>query len=113
MHCGIYGPLGDDAYNESLAAAQGGVTSSLNYMRTGGYYMEKGGPYAKVYPEVLDISKDRFWVDYAYHLAPLDRTHIGEIDMLIEEVRRHLVQDLHVLRRLRPARRLATRSASS
>ena len=72
MHCGIYGPLGEDAYSESLAAAQGGVTSSLNYMRTGGYYMEKGGPYAEVYPEVLDISKDRFWVDYAYHLAPLD-----------------------------------------
>lgn len=85
MHCGIYGPLGEDAYNESLAAAQGGVTSSLNYMRTGGYYMEKGGPYAQVYPEVLDISKDRFWVDYAYHLAPLDRTHIGEIDMLISK----------------------------
>jgi allantoinase len=85
MHCGIYGPLHEDAYSESLAAAQGGVTSSLNYMRTGGYYMEKGGPYAQVYPEVLDISRDRFWVDYAYHLAPLDRTHIGEIDMLISK----------------------------
>ena len=85
MHCGIYGPLAEDAYAESLAAAQGGVTSSLNYMRTGGYYMERGGPYAEVFPEVLKLSKDRFWVDYAYHLAPLDRTHIGEIDMLIEK----------------------------
>jgi allantoinase len=85
MHCGIYAPLADDAITESLAAAQGGVTSSLNYMRTGGYYMQKGGPYADVYPEVLDISKGRFHVDYAYHLAPLDRTHIGEIDMLIEK----------------------------
>ena len=83
MHCGIYGPLDQDAYTESLAAAQGGVTSSLNYMRTGGYYLQKGGPYAQVFPEVLALSKDRFWVDYAYHLAPLDRTHIGEIDMLI------------------------------
>ena len=85
MHCGIYGPLAEDAYTESLAAAQGGVTSSLNYMRTGGYYMQKGGPYAEVFPEVLALSKDRFWVDYAYHLAPLDRTHIGEIDMLISK----------------------------
>lgn len=85
MHCGIYGPLAEDALSESRAAAQGGVTSSLNYMRTGGYYMQKGGPYAQVFPEVLDISKDRFHVDYAYHLAPLDRTHIGEIDMLIEK----------------------------
>jgi len=85
MHCGIYGPLGEDALTESLAAAQGGVTTSLNYMRTGGYYMERGGPYADVYPEVLEISKGNFYVDYAYHLAPLDRTHIGEIEMLIEK----------------------------
>jgi len=85
MHTGIYGPLSEDARSESLAAAQGGVTSSLNYMRTGGYYMERGGPYAEVYPEVLAASKDNFWVDYAYHLAPLDRTHIGEIDMLINK----------------------------
>lgn len=85
MHTGIYGPLAQDARSESLAAAQGGVTSSLNYMRTGGYYMERGGPYAEVYPEVLAQSQDNFWVDYSYHLAPLDRTHIGEIDMLIHK----------------------------
>lgn len=85
MHCGIYAPLEEDALTESRAAAQGGVTSSLNYMRTGGYYMQKGGPYREVFPEVLAKSQDRFYVDYAYHLAPLDRTQIGEIDMLIEE----------------------------
>ena len=85
MHSGIYAPLAEDALSESRAAAQGGVTSSLNYMRTGGYYMQKGGPYKEVFQEVLDISKDRFYVDYAYHLAPLDRTHIGEIDLLIEK----------------------------
>ena len=56
MHCGIYGPLAEDALSESRAAAQGGVTSSLNYMRTGGYYMQKGGPYSQVYKEVLDVS---------------------------------------------------------
>jgi len=85
MHTGIYGPLAQDARSESLAAAQGGVTSSLNYMRTGGYYMERGGPYAEVFPEVLAQSSGNFWVDYAYHLAPLDRTHIGEIDLLINK----------------------------
>lgn len=85
MHCGIYGPLSDDAYNESMACAQGGVTTSLNYIRTGQYYLNKGGPYAEIFPEVLEQSKDRFWVDYAYHLAPLDKTHIKEIDMLIEK----------------------------
>ncbi len=85
MHTGIYGPLAEDAVSESKAAAQGGVTSSLNYMRTGQYYMGKGGPYAEFFPEVLDISRGRFHVDYAYHLAPIDRKHISEIDMLIEK----------------------------
>ena len=45
MHTGIYSPLQEDAITESRAAAQGGVTTSVNYMRTGGYYLNKGGPY--------------------------------------------------------------------
>jgi allantoinase len=85
MHTGIYSPLAEDAVTESRAAAQGGVTSSLNYIRTGGYYLNKGGPYAKFLPEVLDISKGRFHVDYTYHLAPMDRRHIREIPMLVDK----------------------------
>jgi allantoinase len=54
----------------------GGVTSSLNYFRTGQYYLNKGGSYADFYPEVLEVSKDRFHVDYGYHLAPMDAKHI-------------------------------------
>ena len=107
MHTGIYSPLAEDAVTESRAAAQGGVTSSLNYMRTGGYYLNKGGPYKKFFPEVLDISAGKFHVDYAYHLAPMSKRHIREIPMLVERLRRHLLQDLHVLRRPRPARPLA------
>ena len=83
MHSGIYSPLADDAVSESKAAAMGGVTSSLNYFRTGQYYLNKGGPYAKFFPEVLKTSKGRFHVDYGYHLAPMDRKHIDEIPMLI------------------------------
>ncbi|HXE50708.1 MAG TPA: amidohydrolase family protein [Ramlibacter sp.] len=85
MHAGIYSPLEEDAVSESKAAAMGGVTSSLNYFRTGQYYLNKGGPYKKFFPEVLKISKGRFHVDYGYHLAPMDRTHIGEIPMLIDK----------------------------
>jgi allantoinase len=85
MHSGIYSPLAEDAVSESKAAAMGGVTSSLNYFRTGQYYLNKGGPYKKFYPEVLKISKDRFHVDYGYHLAPMDRQHIEEIPMLVEK----------------------------
>jgi allantoinase len=85
MHSGIYSPLDEDAVTESKAAAMGGVTSSLNYFRTGQYYLNKGGPYKKFFPEVLKTSKDRFHVDYGYHLAPMDRTHIEEMPMLIEK----------------------------
>ncbi|MEP7311579.1 MAG: hydantoinase, partial [Pseudomonadota bacterium] len=56
MHTGIYSPLAEDAVTESRAAAQGGVTSSLNYFRSGQYYLNKGGPYEKFFPEVLEIS---------------------------------------------------------
>jgi allantoinase len=85
MHAGIYSPLAEDAVSESKAAAMGGVTSSLNYFRTGQYYLNKGGPYKTFFPEVLEISKGRFHVDYGYHLAPMDSTHIEEIPMLIDK----------------------------
>ena len=85
MHSGIYSPLAEDAVTESKAAAMGGVTSSLNYFRTGQYYLNKGGPYAKFFPEVLKTSKNRFHVDYGYHLAPMDARQIGEIPMLIDK----------------------------
>ena len=45
MHVGIYHELEEDAESESQAAAMGGVTSSINYMRTGRYYLNKTGPY--------------------------------------------------------------------
>jgi allantoinase len=85
MHTGIYSPLAEDAVTESRAAAMGGVTSSLNYIRTGGYYLNKGGPYRDFFPEVLDLSEGRFHVDYTYHIAPMDRNHIAEIPDLIQE----------------------------
>ena len=49
------------------------MTSSLNYFRTGQYYLNKGGPYATFYPEVLKPRQGRFHVDYGFHLAPMDR----------------------------------------
>lgn len=85
MHTGIYAPLAEDALSESRAAAAGGVTTSLNYMRTGRYYLNKGGPYRDFFPEVLRQSAGRFHVDYGYHLAPMSAGHIEEIEELIEE----------------------------
>ncbi|KJF23666.1 hydantoinase [Rhodococcus sp. AD45-ID] len=85
QHWGIYNPLGEDASIESRACAQGGVTTSLSYMRTGQYYMNKGGAYADVFPEVLAETEGKPYVDYAYHLAPMSKEQIGEIPSLITD----------------------------
>lgn len=85
QHWGIYGPLETDTETESQAAAQGGVTAALNYMRTGQYYMNRSGSYAEVFPDVLRASEGRAYVDYAFHLAPMSKEHIDEIPLLIDE----------------------------
>ncbi|MFL5002551.1 MAG: dihydroorotase [Xanthobacteraceae bacterium] len=85
MHIGIYAPLAQDAVSESKAAAIGGVTSSLNYMRTGHYYLNRGGPYRDFMPEVLRQSEGRFWVDYGYHIAPIEAGHIDEMEDLVRD----------------------------
>ncbi|MDN5918443.1 MAG: dihydroorotase family protein [Pseudonocardia sp.] len=85
QHWGIYNPLSDDTVTESRACAQGGVTTSLTYMRTGQYYLNRGGSYAEVFPEVLAAAADRSHVDYAFHLAPMQSSHIDEIPSLVRE----------------------------
>jgi len=81
-HVGIYSPLADDAVSESRAAVSGGVTTMLNYFRAGQYYLNRGGPYAELFPEVLARSEGRYHCDYAYHLAPITGTHVGEMEAL-------------------------------
>lgn len=85
MHVGIYQPLGEDAITESKAAAMGGVTTAMTYFRTGEYYLNKGGPYRDFFPEVLALSKGNYWVDYGYHLAPINKKHIEEMPMLMND----------------------------
>jgi allantoinase len=85
QHWGIYNPLSDDATSESRACAQGGVTTSLTYMRTGQYYLNRGGSYAEFFPEVLAATEGRAHVDYAFHLAPMQASHIDEIPALVAD----------------------------
>ncbi|HEX3788556.1 MAG TPA: dihydroorotase family protein [Pseudonocardiaceae bacterium] len=85
QHWGIYNPLAEDTGTESKACAQGGVTSSLTYMRTGQYYLNRGGSYAEVFPEVLAAAAGKSYVDYAFHLAPMQSSHIDEIPELIDK----------------------------
>ncbi len=81
-HVGIYGPLAEDAVTESRAAVSGGVTTMLTYFRTGQYYLNRGGAWADFFPEVLRQSHGRYHCDYAYHLAPIAASHIGEMEAL-------------------------------
>lgn len=79
-HVGIYGPLPQDAASESRAAVSGGVTTLLTYFRTGQYYLNRGGPWRDFVPEMLRASEGRFWCDYGYHLAPIERGHVEEME---------------------------------
>src|SRR5919109_3396224 len=81
-HVGIYAPLADDAVTESRAAVAGGVTTMLTYFRTGQYYLNRGGSWAEFFPEVLRLSEGRYHCDYAYHLAPIAASQIGEMEAL-------------------------------
>lgn len=83
QHWGIYNPPEIDTETESRAAAQGGVTTGITYMRTGQYYLNKSGPYSEFFPEVLERSEGKAFVDYAFHIAPMMRQHIDEIEELV------------------------------
>ena len=91
----------------------GGVTSSLNYFRTGQYYLNKGGPYRKFFPEVLKTLEGT--LPRRLRLPPgADGRDAHRRDPRADpQARRGQLQDLHVLRLARPARRARTRSAIS
>lgn len=85
QHWGIYNPLDEDTRTESRAAAQGGVTTGITYVRTGAYYMNRSGPYAEVFPDILAAAQGRAYIDYGFHVAPILKRHIDEIPLLIDE----------------------------
>ena len=84
-HLGIYRDITEDAKSETLSSLAGGVTSIISYFRTGSHYLEKSGPYAEIFPEVLEATLGHSYVDYGYHLAPMMREQIGEIESLVDE----------------------------
>ncbi len=104
QHWGIYNPLDDDAVTESRACAQGGVTTALTYMRTGQYYLNKGGPYAEFFPEVLRRSRGPGLRRLRLPPRADDAGAHRRDPRSGERARRDVVQDLHVLRLPRAAR---------
>ena len=85
MHVGIYRELSEDAQTESKAAAQGGVTTAMTYIRTGSYYLNMGGSWKEFFPEVLRRSEGNYYVDYAYHVSPIESAQIEEMEYLALE----------------------------
>ncbi|USQ80120.1 dihydroorotase family protein [Ornithinimicrobium faecis] len=85
QHWGIYNPYREDVVTESRAAAQGGVTTGINYTRTGQYYLNEGGPYEQFLPKVLAACEGRAHIDYAFHVAPMSRQHIEELPLIAEK----------------------------
>jgi dihydroorotase-like cyclic amidohydrolase len=84
FHLGIYRDITEDTKSETLSSLAGGVTSIISYFRTGSHYLEKSGPYAEIFPEVLEATNGHSRVDYGYHLAPMVRDQVGEIGRLVE-----------------------------
>ncbi|MEM6529850.1 MAG: dihydroorotase family protein, partial [Chloroflexota bacterium] len=84
-HVGIYVPPHDDAPTESAAAAQGGVTTIIPYVRTGSLYLNMGGSLTEFFPELLRQSEGRYYIDYAYHVSPITGSQVGEMEYLVTE----------------------------
>ncbi|MEV6968254.1 dihydroorotase family protein [Hamadaea sp. NPDC051192] len=85
FHLGIYRPLEVDAAEETHSSLVGGVTTVLSYFRTGQHYLNRTGPYAEIFPEVLAAVAGRSWTDYGFHLAPMDTAQVGEVPALVDE----------------------------
>ncbi|WP_328477658.1 dihydroorotase family protein [Actinoplanes sp. NBC_00393] len=85
FHLGIYRPLSVDAAEETRSSLVGGATTVLSYFRTGQHYLNKTGPYATIFPEVLSAVAGNAWTDYGFHLAPMDTAQVHEIPDLVGE----------------------------
>lgn len=84
-HVGIYRHPHEDAPSESAAAASGGVTALLTYVRTGSLYLNMGGSERVFFPELLRQSRGRYHVDYGYHVSPIEGSQIAEMDYLLKQ----------------------------
>lgn len=84
-HLGIYRPVDADAETETASSLVGGATSMISYFRTGQHYLNKVGPYREILPELLHLARDKSYVDLGFHLAPMTREQLSEIDWLVGE----------------------------
>jgi dihydroorotase-like cyclic amidohydrolase len=83
FHLGIYRDLGLDAEEETRSSLVGGATTVLSYFRTGRHYLDRTGPYGRIFPEVLRAVGGRAHTDYGFHLAPMTVGQVEEIPELV------------------------------
>ncbi|MDQ7024653.1 MAG: dihydroorotase family protein [Anaerolineae bacterium] len=84
-HVGIYVPAHDDAPTESAAAASGGVTVLIPYVRTGSLYLNMGGSLRDFWTALMKESEGRYYVDFAFHVSPITGEQRGEMEFLLTE----------------------------
>ncbi len=84
-HVGIYVPTYDDAPTESAAAASGGVTVVMPYVRTGSLYLNMGGSWTNFWQKLQENSEGRYYTDYAYHVSPIAGEQIAEMEYMLTE----------------------------
>jgi allantoinase len=85
-HVGIYEHITDDAPTETAAALTGGVTTMLDYVRTGSLYLDRPGPVTEFFDELFEVSRGRFHTDYGFHVSPIQGSQIDEMEYLATEV---------------------------
>src|SRR5579859_1356994 len=76
-HFGITNPKADDYYNESCAAAAGGITTVINFDRSGKSYRD-------VFPQWLAAARERFVIDFGFHLGLLTEAHLEELPWCLD-----------------------------
>ena len=84
-HVGIYVNPYEDAPTESAAAASGGVTVLIPYVRTGSLYLNMGGSLRDFWAKLMQQSEGRYYVDYGYHVSPIAGAQISEMEFLATE----------------------------
>ncbi|TAM60102.1 dihydropyrimidinase [bacterium] len=85
FHLGIYRDLAADASSETESSLVGGATTVLSYFRTGQHYLNRTGPLREIFPAVLESVRGRVHTDVGFHIAPMTREQLGEIEWLAGE----------------------------
>ena len=78
-HLGVNYPYNEDMRTETAAAASGGVTTILLYIRN------KAGPYIPFYKERRAIGEANAMIDFGFHFGIQREDHIDDIPNVVRE----------------------------